>query len=137
MAKPIETLSIKLDFKDPAGAQHIINKLSSSFKGLDRIITGDTKPAIQKLRSEINTFAGQGNNQMLLGDTITGEIKRFLVGPRECEITGMAWSHDGKTMFVGIQHPGEEGNSHFPGGGESVPRSCVIAINKDDGSLMG
>ncbi len=87
--------------------------------------------------SNSEDFAGQGNNQMLLGDTVTGEIKRFLVGPRECEITGMAWSSDRKTMFVGIQHPGEEGNSHFPGGGESVPRSCVIAINKDDGSLIG
>ena len=87
--------------------------------------------------SNSEDFAGQGNNQMLMGDTETGEIKRFLVGPRECEITGITWSTDGKTMFVGIQHPGEEGNSHFPGGGDSVPRSCVIAINKDDGSLIG
>ncbi len=82
-------------------------------------------------------FAGQGNNQMLLGDTTTGEIKRFMVGPNEAEITGLVWSADGKTMFVGIQHPGERGNSHFPGGGNTTPRSSIIAISKDDGSMIG
>ena len=51
-------------------------------------------------------FAGQGNNQMLLGNTETGEISRFLVGPNACEVTGITWSADRKTMFVGIQHPG-------------------------------
>ena len=82
-------------------------------------------------------FAGQGNNQMLVGDSDTGEIKRFLVGPKECEITGITWSPDRKTMFVGLQHPGEKGNSNFPDGGETVPRSCVIAINKNDGGYIG
>ena len=82
-------------------------------------------------------FAGMGNNQMLVGDPETGEIKRFLVGPRECEVTGITWSADRKTMFVGIQHPGEKGDSHFPDGGLSVPRSALIGITRDDGSIMG
>ena len=87
--------------------------------------------------SNAEGFAGQGNNQMLVGDPVTGEIRRFLVGPRECEITGMAWSADGRTLFVGIQHPGEDGNSHFPDGGDTVPRSTVIAVTRDDGGLIG
>jgi len=82
-------------------------------------------------------FAGQGNNQMLVGDPATGEIRRFMVGPRECEVTGITWSTDRRTMFVGIQHPGERGDSHWPGGGESLPRSAVIAITRDDGGLVG
>ncbi len=82
-------------------------------------------------------FAGQGNNQMLMGDPGTGEIRRFMVGPRECEITGLCWSPDKRTMFVGIQHPGEKGGSHFPDGGTSVPRSCVIAVTRDDGGVVG
>ena len=82
-------------------------------------------------------FAGMGNNQMLVADTTTGEIKRFLVGPNECEITGLTWSQDFRTLFVGIQHPGERGNSHFPDGGNSVPRSCIVAISRDDGGLIG
>ena len=87
--------------------------------------------------SNAKDYAGQGNNQMLLGNTETGEISRFLVGPNECEVTGITWSGDRKTMFVGIQHPGERGNSHWPGGGDSVPRSSIIAINRDDGGVMG
>ncbi|MEP0072499.1 MAG: PhoX family phosphatase, partial [Marinomonas sp.] len=38
--------------------------------------------------SNAKGFEGQGNNQMLVGDPETGEIRRFLVGPKECEITG-------------------------------------------------
>ncbi len=82
-------------------------------------------------------FAGMGNNQMLLGDPATGEIRRFMVGPNECEVTGITWSADHKTLFVGIQHPGERGNSHWPDGGSTVPRSAVIAIRRDDGGTVG
>jgi uncharacterized protein len=82
-------------------------------------------------------FAGQGNNQMLVANTETGEIKRFLVGPKECEITGITWSADKKTLFVGIQHPGEKGDSHWPDGDDSVPRSAIVAISRDDRGLMG
>ncbi|WP_350333897.1 PhoX family protein [Coralliovum pocilloporae] len=82
-------------------------------------------------------FAGMGNNQMLVGDPASGEIRRFLVGPKECEVTGITWSPDRKTLFVGIQHPGEKGDSHFPDGGSRAPKSCVIAINRDDGGIIG
>ena len=78
-------------------------------------------------------FDGMGNNQILCADSVTGEIRRFLVGPSECEITGMTWSSDRRTIFVGIQHPGEKGNSSGPGGGNTVPRSTLIAINYQDG----
>lgn len=82
-------------------------------------------------------FEGQGNNQMLAADPATGEIRRFLVGPNECEVTGCSWSADKRTMFIGIQHPGEKGNSHWPEGGDAVPRSAVVAITRNDGGLIG
>ena len=82
-------------------------------------------------------FDGMGNNQMLVGDTQTGAIERFLVGPNECEITGITWSTDRRTAFVGVQHPGEEGGSHWPDGGDSVPRSAIIAVRRDDGGIIG
>jgi uncharacterized protein len=82
-------------------------------------------------------FEGMGNNQMLVGDTTTGEIRRFMVGPREAEITGLCWSSDRRTLFVGVQHPGQKGNSSFPGGGNSVPRSGIIAVSREDGELIG
>ncbi|MCA9260945.1 MAG: PhoX family phosphatase [Planctomycetales bacterium] len=82
-------------------------------------------------------FAGMGNNQMLVGDTETGEIRRFLVGPKECEITGIIFAPDNRTVFVGVQHPGEKGKSNFPDGGNSVPRSCIVAISRVDGGPVG
>ena len=82
-------------------------------------------------------FAGQGNNQMLVGDPDSGEIRRFMVGPNQCEVTGFAWSADRTTLFIGIQHPGERGNSHFPDGGDTTPRSSIVAIARDDGGIVG
>mgnify|MGYP001183242943 FL=1 len=82
-------------------------------------------------------FAGMGNNQMLMGDPTTGKIHRFLVGPRECEITGLTWSPDKKTMFVGIQHPGQKGGSNWPDGENNIPRSAIIAITRNDGKAVG
>ncbi|CZF81364.1 hypothetical protein GCE9029_02562 [Grimontia celer] len=88
--------------------------------------------------SNEGNFAGMGNNQMLCADTKTGEIRRFLTGPIACEITGLTFSPDYKTMFVGIQHPGEDlAPSHFPDGGDSVPRSTVMRITRKDGGVIG
>ena len=75
-------------------------------------------------------FEGQGNNMMLYADPKSQTIKRFLVGPIACEITGLCFSPDKKTMFVGVQHPGEDGfQSHFPEGGDTRPRSSIVAIS--------
>ena len=89
--------------------------------------------------SDKDDFEGMGNNQMLLADPESGQIKRFLVGPKECEVTGITWSTDKKTMFVGIQHPGEKNpeKCHFPDGGNSVPRSAIVAVTRNDGGLIG
>jgi secreted PhoX family phosphatase len=41
-------------------------------------------------------------------------------------------------MFVGVQHPGEDGApSHFPAGGNSKPRSTIVAITREDGGVIG
>ncbi len=82
-------------------------------------------------------FAGHGNNQMLIGDPSTGEIRRFLVGPKQAEITGIAWSADRKTVFVGVQHPGERGEGHWPDGDGKTPRSAIVAVRRNDGAALG
>ena len=82
-------------------------------------------------------------------------LKRFLVGPVACEITGMCESPDGKAMFINIQHPGESTTtanvsdptkytSHWPGntgygagGATARPRSATIVITKNDGGRIG
>ena len=83
-------------------------------------------------------------------------LRRFLVGPVDCEITGCCETADGKTLFVNIQHPGESivkadiGDpskyvSHWPanegygaGGATTArPRSATIVITKNDGGVIG
>lgn len=78
-------------------------------------------------------FEGMGNNQMLAGDPVTGEIRRFLTGPKGSEVTGLTWSADRRTMFVGIQHPG----APFPDGDGSLPRSAIVVVKRDDNALVG
>nr|WP_087022712.1 PhoX family phosphatase [Thaumasiovibrio subtropicus] len=85
-----------------------------------------------------DNFAGMGNNQMLCADPESGEIRRFLTGPIACEVTGLTFTPDHRTMFVGVQHPGEDMKpSHFPDGGNSIPRSSVIMITRDDNGVIG
>ena len=90
-----------------------------------------------------------GNNAMLAADTRTGEIRRFLVGPVNAEITGATMAPDGRTMFVNIQHPGEDRSdvsdtdnprrlSNWPDfRTNGRPRSATVVIHKNDGGLIG
>lgn len=83
-----------------------------------------------------------GNNQMLVADPTSRQIKRFLVGPTDCEVTGVIMTPDHRTMFVNIQHPGDRSTatnftSNWPAGGTSRPRSATVIITKDDGGIIG
>ncbi len=93
-----------------------------------------------------------GNNQMLVADPDTGEIKRFVTGPRGCEITGVIASPDMRALFINIQHPGESTSfwntqfgaptvanpttvSTWPYGGR--PRPATVVIRRADGGVIG
>ena len=83
------------------------------------------------------------------------ELKRFLVGPLEAEVTGIAETPDGKAIFVNIQHPGEDTSradiadpakwtSYWPDAAKSAagatpkrPRSATIVVTKNDGGQVG
>jgi secreted PhoX family phosphatase len=84
-----------------------------------------------------------------LGET---RLRRFLVSPKGGEVTGITETEDGKTLFVNIQHPGENtpalGNaaqynleSTWPGnagyGPVGRPRSATLVITRNDGGLIG
>jgi uncharacterized protein len=94
-------------------------------------------------------FAPLGNNQMLAVDPSTGTFKRFLTGPRGCEITGFHTTPDNRTAFVNIQHPGEvPGDRSDPDKPRAIsnwpdyavdgrPRSATVVIRRRDGGLIG
>jgi secreted PhoX family phosphatase len=91
------------------------------------------------------------NNQMLAADPATKVIRRFLVGPRGCEITGVITTPDQKTMFINVQHPGETTTawgtptpanpravSNWPDfDPDGRPRSATVVIRKRDGGVIG
>ncbi|MFY7985447.1 MAG: alkaline phosphatase PhoX, partial [Burkholderiaceae bacterium] len=91
---------------------------------------------------------GLGNNALLAADPLTGQCKRFLVGPAGCEITGAITNPELTTLFVNIQHPGEghrfkagEGDpgavSNWPDGPGRRPRSATVAIRHKQGLPIG
>ena len=103
-------------------------------------VSGAAKTAIQK------TFVGG-----ILGES---RLRRFLVGPKGAEVTGITETPDGKAIFVGIQHPAEEATAYNDGtigvwptnanhgvggvyGAGARARSATIIITKDDGGKIG
>ena len=61
-----------------------------------------------------------------------GDVHQFASGPTEAELTGPFFTPDGSTLFLAIQHPGEETEnvdeptSRWPDG--DIPRPAVVAI---------
>lgn len=108
--------------------------------------TGDGASVTITNRGSGGTTATQTTRRGALATDAT--LKRFLVGPVECEITGVDTTPDGRTLFVGIQHPGEGGTPAAPTSGWPAtqasgtapagtrPRSAIVAITKNDGGVV-
>lgn len=83
----------------------------------------------------------QLNDQMLVADTITGEIRRIFAGVNGSEVTGITVTPDRRTMFVNLQHPGDGDPSltSFPAppGSGRIPRDATVVITKKDGGIIG
>lgn len=75
-----------------------------------------------------------GCNQLLCADPQTREVRRFLVGPRGAEITGITWAPDYRTLWINVQHPGI---SYPASDGRSRPRSTTVVITHEDGRVIG
>jgi len=88
---------------------------------------------------------GTGTQSTFVGAAPGANLRRFLVGPKECEITGVDSTPDGRTLFVNIQHPGEGGTASAPtsnwpqsqtGTASGRPRSATVVITKNDGGVI-
>jgi secreted PhoX family phosphatase len=81
------------------------------------------------------------NDQLIVVDTHSGEMRRLLTGVPGCETTGITTTPDRRTLFVNIQHPGKGDptvtNFPHPVDGVTIPRDCTLAIRRKDGGLVG
>ncbi len=100
-----------------------------------------------RTRAVANSVGGNSMVTTRMGKAPGATLRRFLVGPKECEITGIHTTPDGRALFVNIQHPGEDGGpanitSNWPASQSAAsaaarPRSATIVITRNDGELIG
>jgi uncharacterized protein len=141
----------KIDAKIPAGqtAFGSPDGLLVDKTGLLWIAT-DISNSVQNVAEK--GYGAIGNSSLLVADPGTGELRRFLTGPRGCEITGLTMTPDQQTLFVNVQHPGESSvfwNQKFgaptPKNPSTVskwpfgkrPRAATVIISKKNGGKMG
>jgi secreted PhoX family phosphatase len=68
------------------------------------------------------------NDQVLVADIYSGEIRRIFEGVQGGEMTGITVTPDRRTLFVNIQHPNPD---------TSVQRDLTIVITRNDGGVVG
>ena len=109
-------------------------------------LPGTVGDGAAKTLTNIDSTGATHQVQTFVGAKPGTKLRRFLVGPKDCEITGIAETPDGKTLFVNIQHPGEDTaaanlatpNSTWPSAVAGTrPRSSTIVITKEDGGVFG
>ena len=87
------------------------------------------KPYMQFKNNSLFVIPRYGKN--------AGKIIRVASAPRDAELTGPWFSPDGKTLFLSVQHPGEQTKdiksptSTWPFDKDNIPKSSVIAITGD------
>lgn len=95
------------------------------------------------------TATTSNGQQTLVGAKVTDStLRRFLVGPKQCEITGIAMTPDHKAIFINVQHPGEDSKSYStpdsnwpatqkdPSNKTARPRSATVVITRKDGGVI-
>lgn len=72
------------------------------------------------------------NDQMLVTDSATGELRRLLAGVGGSEVTGITITPDRRTLFCNIQHPGDGDPSLT-----SFPLPATLVVRRKDGGIVG
>jgi len=74
-----------------------------------------------------------GNNGVFVVPTSgadRGKAKRFISGPLGAELCSPTLSPDRDELWVNVQHPGEGGIGHWPGGGDTHPVSGMVVVRR-------
>ncbi|ODC04595.1 hypothetical protein BFW38_14720 [Terasakiispira papahanaumokuakeensis] len=83
-----------------------------------------------------------GPSDAIVNSSNQEHLKRFLVSPNGCEVTGIFLTPDKTSLFLNIQHP-----SNWPMDGDATratdegrrirPRSATVVVQKNDGGKIG
>ncbi|MBD8565605.1 PhoX family phosphatase [Oxalobacteraceae sp. CFBP 8763] len=158
-------LSADQDFSSPDGMSFTVSTGICWFQTDDGAYTDVTNcmmlaglPGTVGDGKKVTVANAKADGSVVNIDTYVGKaatpdtLKRFLVGPKGCELTGIAETPDGKALFVNIQHPGEttaaanlgdptKYTSQWPAnagyGAGKRPRSATLVITKNDGGRIG
>lgn len=89
-----------------------------------------------------STLIDSDGNPAVIDASTQAELRRFFVGPNDCEVTGLAYTDDYRSFFVNIQHPAnwptnEDATLNTPVGTTVRPRSTTVVIQRTDGGLVG
>jgi secreted PhoX family phosphatase len=109
---------------------------------------GDGAKVTARNRMVVNGVEQTGTQETFVGAALgEARLRRFLIGPKGCEVTGVTEAPGGRALFVNIQHPGEDSKnvqdlqSQWPGnrgyGRPGRPRSATIVITRTDGGVIG
>lgn len=80
-----------------------------------------------------------GNNFLVVVPTFgpkKHQVLRFAVAPHGAEFCSPTLSLDRQELWLNVQHPGESSpdlqnlTSHWPGGGDTLPKSAMVAIRR-------
>ena len=80
-------------------------------------------------------FKNNGLFYLPMSGRHAGIPRQVASAPSGAELTGPTFSPDGRSLFLSVQHPGENStspdtpSSHWPDGGDSLPRPSVIYVS--------
>lgn len=96
-------------------------------------VTNDMSDQVQG-QGEFKVLGHNGLFVVPTAGDFAGRPFQIASAPVDAELTGPCFSPDGKYLFLSVQHPGARSSgldqltSHWPGGGQTLPRPSVVAI---------
>lgn len=89
-----------------------------------------------------STLLDENGNPDVINPNNQSELRRFFVGPNDCEVTGLAFTDNYQNFFINVQHPGNwpstnDATVETDAGVTVRPRASTVAIRRIDGGAVG
>lgn len=132
LAGPVGDPTRKFGDVDPATVGDIANPDNLTFDAFGNLwISTDGQPGTLGQNDTLQACPTTGPDR--------GRVKRFLTAPKGAEVTGPCFTPANTSLFVAIQHPGEDGTlddpqSVWPNYDTGYPRPAVWFVTKPEGN---